>query len=68
MAEQISHIPQIHFYGEKDKIVFPEVTYSFFKASGSSSCLKIISVKGMKHSGKWERNWNELFKNEASCL
>ena len=68
VAEQISHIPQIHFYGEKDKIVFPEVAYSFFNASGSSSCMKITSVKGMRHLGGWARKWRALVQKEPGCF
>tara|TARA_B100000900_G_scaffold232880_1_gene197716 strand:- start:294 stop:1091 length:798 start_codon:yes stop_codon:yes gene_type:complete len=66
-AFDIRNIPQIHFYGEKDKIISSDITKSFFKASGFSNCVQIIPVKNASHNKQWQNNWQKISNFEPKC-
>ena len=66
-AFDIRNIPQIHFYGEKDKIISPDIAKSFLKASGFSDCVQIIPVKNASHNKRWQNNWQQLSVFEPNC-
>ena len=58
MAQEVAHIPQIHYVGGKDKIVGNYVAESFrFKAG---DCIKIQTVRNATHSKGWEQAWPDL--------
>ena len=60
VATEIRSLPQIHFVGERDNIVPPFIAESFLEKTGSSPCVKIISVPKASHDKGWVENWISL--------
>ncbi len=65
-AQRLAHLPQIHFSGEKDPIISPEVARRFVHQTGAQ-CAKAKLVAAMNHSGPWEREWPRLLDIAPVC-
>lgn len=61
VAKQVRHIPQLHFCGAKDKVVPSIVATNFIKAAELSTD-KVVIVKDVSHSKKWDKYWPTLLK------
>lgn len=55
IASKISHIPQVHYVGEDDKVVPMDIAKSFFHASKNIDNIKIILLKNTTHSKGWDK-------------
>jgi hypothetical protein len=62
-AKDISHIPQRHFAGEKDKVVPVHIIKSFAYASGDTDYKTANVVEGRTHNSGWVKRWQELIKS-----
>ena len=68
ISSEISHIPQLHFIGVKDKIVPQQIYDSYARAAGHTECLKSYVIKKVGHSNGWEAVWPNLLEiNLPSC-
>lgn len=66
-ARRLAHLPQIHFSGEDDKIISPEVAKRFVNQTGIQ-CAKAKQIAGMSHQGPWESEWPRLLAITPVCL
>lgn len=67
IANNISHIPQHHFIGEKDKIVGITVYQSFNRLSGNTKCIRSTLVPNATHTNGWSEIWSELLESPLNC-
>ncbi len=58
IAQEISSIPQLHFFGVNDKIVPLFVSRDFIKKLGKDKVAKVVD--GVTHSKGWDKHWQEL--------
>lgn len=61
MAKAVSHIPQIHFCGARDKVVPPVIALNFIRAAKLNQRSMVI-VKNATHDRNWTKHWPELLK------
>lgn len=65
-ALQLKRLPQVHFNGEKDRIISPEVARRFVHYTGIR-CASEISIPDMNHQGPWARVWPRLLTITPVC-
>lgn len=65
-AQQLERLPQIHFSGEKDTVISPEVAKRFVNQTGPQ-CARAQGVAEMTHRGPWEKEWSRLLEIEPVC-
>lgn len=65
-AANTVNIPQIHFSGESDAIISPEVAQRFIRRAGGR-CAKAITIPAMTHRGPWETQWPALLTIAPGC-
>lgn len=61
IARQISHIPQKHFCGAKDKVVPPVVAKNFVQAAGLDQD-KVLVIEDASHNKAWDKHWKALLE------
>ena len=67
-ADQLSHIPQIHFVGTADENVPRAVAESYQQQLGNTQqCSSIIDVPNATHNTGWREIWLQLLKNVPVC-
>ena len=59
-AGKISHIPQRHFVGSKDKVVPQFIAQSFVKQEGDKNYDRITIVSNATHAKGWCKHWKDL--------
>jgi dienelactone hydrolase len=62
-ADQLRHIEQIHFLGEKDRIVQRSVIQSYLSRLGPDAPAELRMIEGFDHACCWEEVWPGLMKN-----
>jgi uncharacterized alpha/beta hydrolase family protein len=65
-AKNISHIPQIHFFGTKDKIIPVDMAERFLSASGDK-CVKTFANEGATHLKNWLEKWQDYLAMPINC-
>jgi pimeloyl-ACP methyl ester carboxylesterase len=68
LADGLTHIPQVHFVGSRDKVVPASVLESYLQSVHLSTSDHLISLEGYDHSCCWEKNWPELFDSAIAKL
>ncbi|WP_434715710.1 alpha/beta hydrolase family protein [Paraburkholderia sp. A3RO-2L] len=68
-AKAVARIPQMHFSGDSDTVVPPEVAKRFVRAAGSR-CARWMTIESvtnepLTHDGAWASVWPVLLKDEA---
>ncbi len=66
VASKVQHIPQIHFIGDKDKVVPKETVMRFISKFSNTHCAKILE-KNAYHLQGWENQWQELILISLPC-
>jgi pimeloyl-ACP methyl ester carboxylesterase len=61
-AQDIAHIPQRHFAGEKDKVVPVYIIKGFAYESGDTDYSTVIVVEECGHNDGWVDIWQEIVK------
>ena len=64
-AQRVSSIAQIHFSGEDDKVVPPEVAQRFVAAVGGG-CAKARLIPVMTHTSDWGKLWPALLAEQPA--
>ncbi|MGD9638194.1 MAG: alpha/beta hydrolase [Alphaproteobacteria bacterium] len=63
-AKKLRDIPQIHYLGNKDKVIPFFVVSNFVKAVSNISCTKIVTIEGAGHSKGiadfWRNNYQDI--------
>ncbi len=59
IEKKIKQIPQIHYYGLKDKTVPNELQISYAERNSNNKCVKIQSVNNTSHNEGWSDFWAE---------
>jgi pimeloyl-ACP methyl ester carboxylesterase len=65
-ARAIARIPQVHFSGEHDRVVPPQVAQRFVKAAGLR-CARALPVPGADHEAGWTARWPALLLVAPAC-
>jgi hypothetical protein len=66
-ARAVARIPQIHFAGEDDTVVPPQIADSFRAASSNAPCIKVEPVAGVRHDASWAAVWPQLEREPLPC-
>ena len=66
VANNISHIPQLHFVGTRDKVISKEVALRFMAKQIKLNCIAIIDVDA-GHQDGWLMQWPHLLKVPLPC-
>lgn len=61
------NVPQIHFYGGRDKIIPSWIAKEYMKKINSSSCVSILEVTEASHLKGWEEYWSNFNQNLPKC-
>ena len=64
IADRISHIPQIHFSGGRDKTVPPRILRSYAEHMRQTDCTRLRIVESAGHTNAWEALWPDLLRTE----
>lgn len=62
VAVQVQNIPQLHYVGDKDKIV-PVIVIENFRAKANLKSSQVIVLKNVEHAKGWNKQWPTLLKN-----
>lgn len=65
-ARRLQYLPQIHFSGEKDRVISPEVARRFVNQTGAL-CARAKVVEEMNHHSYWEKEWRQLLDSIPVC-
>ena len=66
-AESLKSIPQIHFSGERDKVVPSWVARSFVRRFDGDPCIRSKIVRGVSHLEGWSKIWGKLSVISPLC-
>jgi hypothetical protein len=66
VATRLAALPQIHYSGSDDRVIPQSVTQGYVDAS-HSGCVKMVSVAGLTHGGRWETLWPALLRQPPGC-
>jgi hypothetical protein len=64
VAQEVTHIPQVHYVGGKDKIVGNYIAESFLSRASWGDCITIQTVPGVTYSQGWEQAWPQLISTD----
>lgn len=67
VAQRLVGLPQIHYVGDRDKVVPPLVSASYLHAMGDTRCATIIHVDGASHDDGWVEFWRDSAKRMPKC-
>ena len=67
IEKKIKKIPQVHYYGLKDKTVPKKLQISYAERNLENNCIKIEPVKGANHSDGWLNFWTDKNSKLPSC-
>ena len=59
IEKKIKNVPQIHYYGLKDKTVPNELQISYTERNTNNNCIKIQPVANTSHNEGWLNFWAE---------
>ena len=65
--QKIRNIPQIHYVGEKDKIVPPFIAENVVSLINNNRCAEVETVAKATHSEGWQDFWKENYHKKPSC-
>lgn len=66
-GSKLSDVPQIHFIGERDSYITPQVYHSYRQSVGLSECIDYKIVPETTHRRGWVEKWSELLKIMPYC-
>lgn len=67
VAERLVGLPQLHYVGDRDKVVPPLVSASYLHAMSDARCAAAIRVGGASHDDGWGGFWREAAVNLPKC-
>jgi pimeloyl-ACP methyl ester carboxylesterase len=67
VAPRLADLPQLHFVGDRDKIVPPQVTESYLSHLGDRRCTKIRTVANATHDDGWVDVWPASLRVKPTC-
>lgn len=59
---KLATITQIHFVGENDQVIPPQLIHSFASKMTSPMSVKVVVVPGQTHNCCWDKIWPELIR------
>ena len=65
-AHELTNIPQIHYVGDRDKVIPEWVARNFGNAVGNERCLS-IRVVDASHDEGWDVVWSKYGSEQAVC-
>jgi hypothetical protein len=58
-SPQVANIPQVHFYGTRDRVIPPTLAASY-QSNVAPKCAKWVAVEGASHTKGWQEQWPAL--------
>ena len=66
-APELSMLPQIHFYGEQDRVIRGDIAQHYQKQFTHKGCIQITAVIKASHSRHWSTAWPQLLDKRPGC-
>jgi hypothetical protein len=66
-ADNVKHIPQIHFSGAKDKVVPPFIGENFVNKI-NTGCARHEIIPQAEHNSYWNKVWSYILSSKMVCL
>lgn len=66
VADNVSHIPQLHFVGLQDNVIPKEVAVRFIGQQKSKNCSALLEVEATHQEG-WVKQWQQLLLQPLPC-
>tara|TARA_B100000787_G_C16192319_1_gene298280 strand:- start:1486 stop:2289 length:804 start_codon:yes stop_codon:yes gene_type:complete len=66
LEKKANKIPQIHYYGNKDKVIPNELQQRFYLRNKENSCIKIKQAKASHNKG-WLNFWINNYNIKVDC-
>ncbi|MCL6269696.1 hypothetical protein M3P05_07055 [Sansalvadorimonas sp. 2012CJ34-2] len=60
--KELAGIPQLHFYGENDSVITPQVLESYKRRFRTTECIYGMKVIDASHQKGWAEKWPYLLK------
>jgi len=67
IEKKVKKIPQIHYYGLKDKIVPNQLQISYGERNLDNNCIQVKPVNQASHNEGWENFWIDNNSKIPSC-
>ncbi|WP_062270507.1 hypothetical protein [Endozoicomonas arenosclerae] len=65
--DSLNTIPQLHFYGSKDRIIPSQISKHYLKSASIKECISLKKVEGATHSKGWNEKWKQLISISPEC-
>lgn len=66
-AASLRHLPQVHFFGDADKVIPGKISQQFAEKAAPSTCITRKPVHGANHADGWQERWPTLLALKPSC-
>jgi hypothetical protein len=66
-AAKLSHLPQIHYFGENDEGVPASIGRAYMNVLPDRDCAKLFVEPGADHNDGWRENWPDIIKTLPAC-
>lgn len=67
LTNYLSNVPQIHFFGEKDKTVPGQISAHYQRQFPRKDCITRIEVPEATHARGWQNNWQAYLRQDPEC-
>jgi hypothetical protein len=61
-------IPQIHYYGEKDKVIPEKIFIDYKNSFTKQNCIAISKIERLDHFSGWDSFWKNNLKKTPICI
>ena len=61
-------IPQIHYYGEKDKVIPEKIFLDYKNSFSKQNCIKIFKIETLDHFSGWDLFWKNNLEKTPVCV
>ena len=61
-------IPQIHYYGEKDKVIPEKIFIDYKNSFTKQNCITISKIEILDHFSGWDSFWKNNLKKTPVCI
>jgi pimeloyl-ACP methyl ester carboxylesterase len=61
-------IPQIHYYGEKDKVIPEKIFLDYKNSFSNQNCITVKKIELLNHYDGWDSFWKSNVKKAPICM
>ena len=63
----LTTVPQVHFFGEKDRIIPEQISAHYQQQFVRKDCLSRVAVPEANHAKGWQKRWQAYLLQEPEC-